>query len=209
MPIAHQHRPHRHSLLGHRHRRLRSHRRIHRRTVRALVPVRRLLPAVPLARPHLDAAPAVGLEQGEPSELTRRETPDYQPDASEYHNAAVEPICRKYLELRYRMLPYLYSAVRECTQTGMPMMRALWLHYPDDSDRRRARRRISLGPRHPGRAGGREGRDRAQGLSAARRLVRFLDQREATMAAARSRAKSISKPCRSTCAPARSSRWVR
>jgi len=55
------------------------------------------------------------------------------PDASELHNAAVEPICRKYLELRYRLLPYLYSAVRECTATGMPIMRALWLHYPEDA----------------------------------------------------------------------------
>jgi alpha-glucosidase/alpha-D-xyloside xylohydrolase len=54
------------------------------------------------------------------------------PDGSELHNSQVEPICRKYLELRYRMLPYLYSAVRECTTTGMPLMRALWLHYPDD-----------------------------------------------------------------------------
>ncbi|MFI5125321.1 MAG: TIM-barrel domain-containing protein [Candidatus Acidiferrales bacterium] len=54
------------------------------------------------------------------------------PDASQLHNTQVEPICRKYLELRYRMLPYLYSAVRECAATGMPIMRALWLHYPDD-----------------------------------------------------------------------------
>ena len=54
------------------------------------------------------------------------------PDASQLHNPQVEPICRKYLELRYRMLPYLYSAVRECTTTGMPILRALWLHYPDD-----------------------------------------------------------------------------
>jgi alpha-glucosidase (family GH31 glycosyl hydrolase) len=54
------------------------------------------------------------------------------PDASELHNSQVEPICRKYLELRYRMLPYLYSSVRECTKTGIPVMRALWLHYPDD-----------------------------------------------------------------------------
>jgi alpha-glucosidase (family GH31 glycosyl hydrolase) len=37
------------------------------------------------------------------------------------------------LELRYRMLPYLYSAVRECSLTGMPVMRAMWLHYPDDA----------------------------------------------------------------------------
>jgi alpha-glucosidase (family GH31 glycosyl hydrolase) len=54
------------------------------------------------------------------------------PDASQLHDARVEPICRKYLELRYRMLPYLYSAVHECAATGMPIMRALWLHFPDD-----------------------------------------------------------------------------
>jgi alpha-glucosidase (family GH31 glycosyl hydrolase) len=54
------------------------------------------------------------------------------PDASQLHNPEVERICRKYLELRYRMLPYLYSTVREGTLTGMPVMRALWLHFPDD-----------------------------------------------------------------------------
>jgi alpha-glucosidase (family GH31 glycosyl hydrolase) len=54
------------------------------------------------------------------------------PDSSQLHNEQVERICRKYLELRYRMLPYLYSTVRECTLTGLPVMRALWLHYPDD-----------------------------------------------------------------------------
>ena len=31
------------------------------------------------------------------------------------------------------MLPYIYSAVRECAQTGMPVMRGLWLHFPDDA----------------------------------------------------------------------------
>jgi alpha-glucosidase/alpha-D-xyloside xylohydrolase len=54
------------------------------------------------------------------------------PDQSELHNAAVEPICRKFLELRYRLLPYLYSAVREAHDTGLPIVRALWLHYPAD-----------------------------------------------------------------------------
>jgi alpha-glucosidase (family GH31 glycosyl hydrolase) len=54
------------------------------------------------------------------------------PDASQLHDTRVEPICRKYLELRYRMLPYLYSAVHECANTGMPVMRALWLYFPDD-----------------------------------------------------------------------------
>lgn len=56
------------------------------------------------------------------------------PDPSELHNAEVEPICRKYLELRYRLLPYLYTAVRESHDTGLPVMRALWLHYPHDEN---------------------------------------------------------------------------
>jgi alpha-glucosidase (family GH31 glycosyl hydrolase) len=54
------------------------------------------------------------------------------PDPSQLHDTRVEPICRKYLELRYRLLPYLYSSVYECTTNGMPVMRALWLHFPDD-----------------------------------------------------------------------------
>jgi alpha-glucosidase/alpha-D-xyloside xylohydrolase len=54
------------------------------------------------------------------------------PDSSQLHDARVEPICRKYLELRYRLLPYLYSVVHECTKNGMPIMRPLWLHFPND-----------------------------------------------------------------------------
>jgi alpha-glucosidase/alpha-D-xyloside xylohydrolase len=55
------------------------------------------------------------------------------PDPSELHNAAVEPIIKKYLELRYRLLPYTYTIARECCDTGLPMIRALWLHHPDDA----------------------------------------------------------------------------
>jgi alpha-glucosidase/alpha-D-xyloside xylohydrolase len=55
-----------------------------------------------------------------------------RPDASELHNAEVEPICRKYLELRYRLLPYNYTLMREACDAGLPPMRALWLHYPRD-----------------------------------------------------------------------------
>ena len=66
-----------------------------------------------------------------PMEISRYEGAAV-PDASQLHNPQVEIICRKYLELRYRMLPYIYSAVRECSISGMPVMRALWLHYPDD-----------------------------------------------------------------------------
>ena len=55
-----------------------------------------------------------------------------RPDASELHNAAVESICRQYLELRYRLLPYTYTLCREAHDTGLPLIRALWLHYPED-----------------------------------------------------------------------------
>ncbi|MEO8369365.1 MAG: TIM-barrel domain-containing protein [Candidatus Solibacter sp.] len=73
-----------------------------------------------------------GWDQGAPTGDVARETPFTIPEG-EYHNRAVEPICKKYLELRYRLMPYLYSAVRECTQTGMPVLRAMWLHYPEDA----------------------------------------------------------------------------
>jgi alpha-glucosidase/alpha-D-xyloside xylohydrolase len=42
-------------------------------------------------------------------------------------------VCKKYLELRYQMMPYLYSAVRETCETGIPIIRAMWLHYPGDA----------------------------------------------------------------------------
>jgi alpha-glucosidase (family GH31 glycosyl hydrolase) len=67
-----------------------------------------------------------------PKELERYRGHAGLPDPSELHNAEVEPICRKYLDLRYRLMPYLYTFVRESHQTGMPIMRALWLHYADD-----------------------------------------------------------------------------
>jgi len=54
------------------------------------------------------------------------------PDPSELHNAAVEPICRKYDDLRYQLLPYTYTLAREAHDTGLPLMRALWLQYPND-----------------------------------------------------------------------------
>jgi alpha-glucosidase/alpha-D-xyloside xylohydrolase len=68
-------------------------------------------------------------------EFGPKEHPERQhPDASELHNAEVEPICKKYLELRYQLLPYNYTLTREAVDTGLPMMRALWLHYPNDAE---------------------------------------------------------------------------
>jgi alpha-glucosidase (family GH31 glycosyl hydrolase) len=56
------------------------------------------------------------------------------PDSSELHNAEVELICKKFLELRYRLLPYNYTLMREACDTGLPPMRALWLHHANDAE---------------------------------------------------------------------------
>ena len=43
-----------------------------------------------------------------------------------------EPILEKYLRLRYRLLPYIYSLGWATHQTGAPFMRALFMDFPDD-----------------------------------------------------------------------------
>lgn len=65
-------------------------------------------------------------------EIGYPETPSYHPRPEDIRDPAIEPICKKYLELRYRLMPYIYSVAKETCDTGLPMIRALWLHYPDD-----------------------------------------------------------------------------
>jgi len=57
--------------------------------------------------------------------------------ASELNNPAIEPVAKKYIELRYQLMPYTYTLAREARHLGLPLMRSLWLHYPDD-DRARS-----------------------------------------------------------------------
>jgi alpha-glucosidase (family GH31 glycosyl hydrolase) len=52
--------------------------------------------------------------------------------ASEMNNPAIEPVAKKYAELRYQLLPYTYTLAWEARHSGLPLMRAMWLHYPDD-----------------------------------------------------------------------------
>jgi alpha-glucosidase/alpha-D-xyloside xylohydrolase len=59
------------------------------------------------------------------------------PLESELFNKAIEPIAKHYIELRYRLLPYNYTLAWEARQTGMPMMRAMWMHYPGDETAKR------------------------------------------------------------------------
>jgi alpha-D-xyloside xylohydrolase len=41
-------------------------------------------------------------------------------------------LCRRYLALRYRLLPYLHGAAIECAERALPMARALVVEWPDD-----------------------------------------------------------------------------
>ena len=42
-----------------------------------------------------------------------------------------EAIRRHYVEARYELLPYLYTLAEEASRTGMPMVRPLFLEFPD------------------------------------------------------------------------------
>ncbi|MBB6729978.1 TIM-barrel domain-containing protein [Cohnella zeiphila] len=44
----------------------------------------------------------------------------------------VEAVCREALNLRYRLMPYLYSLFYEASASGLPIARPLLLEYPDD-----------------------------------------------------------------------------
>lgn len=45
-----------------------------------------------------------------------------------------EAINRKSIELRYRLLPYLYTQFYRASKTGVPIMRPIAFEYPDDRD---------------------------------------------------------------------------
>ena len=49
-----------------------------------------------------------------------------------WHYPKIAPIIRKWLKLRYRLIPYILQQSEITTKTGMPVLRALILHHPDD-----------------------------------------------------------------------------
>jgi alpha-glucosidase (family GH31 glycosyl hydrolase) len=73
-----------------------------------------------------------GWNLGTPGLLEGGEALGDWPLQQDLHNTQVEPICRKYLELRYALLPYIYSSVEQTHRTGIPLMRALWFAWPHD-----------------------------------------------------------------------------
>ena len=49
-------------------------------------------------------------------------------------NEAAEKAAAKYLGLRARLLPYIFSLARNVTETGAPLMRALFMDFPQDPE---------------------------------------------------------------------------
>ncbi len=58
----------------------------------------------------------------------------------------VEAICRRYLQLRYQLLPYFYNLFYQAAQTGAPVLRPLVWHYPHDAATFNLNDQFLLGP---------------------------------------------------------------
>jgi alpha-glucosidase len=62
---------------------------------------------------------------------TSKGTADQEPWV---HGPEHEAIRRKYIELRYKLMPYLYTGIEEASRTGLPLMRPVFLEYPQASE---------------------------------------------------------------------------
>jgi alpha-glucosidase len=47
------------------------------------------------------------------------------------HGPEQEAIRKRYIEERYKLMPYLYTAAEEMSRTGIPIIRPLFLEFPD------------------------------------------------------------------------------
>ena len=52
------------------------------------------------------------------------------------HGAPAEAVRRRFIETRYRLLPYLYTLAEEHSRTGLPMMRPLFVEFPEATEDR-------------------------------------------------------------------------
>jgi len=51
----------------------------------------------------------------------------------EYSTRAVD-VFRKYVRIRYALFPYFYAFARECFEKGLPVVRGLYIEYPEDKN---------------------------------------------------------------------------
>lgn len=52
---------------------------------------------------------------------------------------------RKAIELKYTLLPYIYTCAHEAWETGLPLMRAMFLEFPEDRECRRTDMQFMFG----------------------------------------------------------------
>ena len=77
--------------------------------------------------------------------------------------------------LRYRLMPYIYSLAWKVTSAGYTIMRPLVFDFQNDTMVYGIKDQFMFGPGAAGQSRHRDGRDQPVGLSAGRHLVRLLD----------------------------------
>jgi alpha-glucosidase len=60
------------------------------------------------------------------------------------HGPQQEAIRTRYIETRYRLMPYIYTLAEEAARTGLPLMRPLWLEHPETDPEVDAEDRVFL-----------------------------------------------------------------
>ncbi|MBP1992061.1 DUF5110 domain-containing protein [Paenibacillus eucommiae] len=58
---------------------------------------------------------------------------------------SMRKLFQKYAKLRYRLMPYLYAAAHAAARTGLPVVRAMLLMYPNDPNCRELQHQYMLG----------------------------------------------------------------
>jgi alpha-D-xyloside xylohydrolase len=48
------------------------------------------------------------------------------------YNESFTDAFREAAEMKYKLMPYVYAQAKNCTEKGLPMLRALFVEYPDD-----------------------------------------------------------------------------
>jgi alpha-glucosidase len=62
------------------------------------------------------------------------------------HGPEQEAIRKRYIEARYRLMPYLYQLAKEASQTGLPIMRPVFLEFASSLAEPQASEQFMLGP---------------------------------------------------------------
>jgi alpha-glucosidase len=71
------------------------------------------------------------IELGAFNPIYRDHTAKYTADQEPWvHGPEQEMIRRRFVELRYQLIPYIYTGTEEMTRTGVPFMRPLFVEYP-------------------------------------------------------------------------------